>query len=260
MNYMNGVRHHRTSVVVGGTGGIGSHIVRKLAAAGDEVVIVYRSAEAKARELAAEVQAGGGTCVAMQADMTSPDQVSSVFEQVIDRFGRIDVLVNTQGYIHQLALLHEEPLADMKRSVDVELMSVIYSCRAVIPHMIRQGSGRIVTIGSDSGKVGSTAEAVSAACRGGIIAFSKSVAREVARHGVTVNVICPGPTDTDLLDKMQNVPGLTAKLMAAMVRAIPMRRPGKAAEVADAAVFIASPQASYITGQALSVSGGLTMC
>ncbi|MBI5908283.1 MAG: SDR family oxidoreductase, partial [Burkholderiales bacterium] len=92
-----------------------------------------------------------------------------------------------------------------------------------------------------------------------VIALSKSLARELARHDITVNVVCPGPTETNLLDQMRNAPGLTAKLMDAMVRAIPMRRPGRPEEVADAAVFLASPQASYITGQALSVSGGLTM-
>lgn len=177
----------------------------------------------------------------------------------LEHFGHIDVLVNTQGAIHQLALFHEEPLADMRRTVEIELMSVIHACRAVIPAMIKQRGGRIVTIGSDSGKVGSTAEAVSAACRGGVIALSKSLARELARHDITVNVVCPGPTETSLLDQMRNAPGLTGKLMDAMVRAIPMRRPGRPEEVADAAVFLASPQASYITGQALSVSGGLTM-
>lgn len=250
----------RISVVVGGTGGIGSQIVRKLAAAGDDIVIIYRSAEEKARALAAEIEAAGGKCLTLRADLGSPAAVESVFKQIFEQCGRIDVLVNTQGYIHQLALFHEEAPEDMQRALDVELMSVIHACRAVIPQMIRQGSGRIVTVGSDSGKVGSTAEAISAACRGGVIAFSKSIARELARYSITVNVICPGPTDTDLLAKMESVPGLTTKLMASMVKAIPMRRPGRPEEVADAAVFMASPQASYITGQALSVSGGLTMC
>lgn len=250
----------RTSIVVGGTGGIGSHIVRKLAAAGDNVVLIYRSAQDKAEALAREIAADGGTCLLLQADLTAADAAAAMARQTVERFGRIDVLVNTQGYIHQLALFHEEPLADIQRSVDIELMSVIHACRAVIPQMIRQGSGRIVTVGSDSGKVGSTAEAVSAACRGGVIALSKSLARELARHKVTVNVVCPGPTETDLLDRMRNVPGLTAKLMESMVRAIPMRRPGLPEEVADLALFLASPQASYITGQAVSVSGGLTMC
>jgi NAD(P)-dependent dehydrogenase (short-subunit alcohol dehydrogenase family) len=250
----------RTSLVVGGTGGIGSHIVRKLAAAGDNVVLIYHSAADKAEKIAAEIRDGGGICMTMRADLTSPEETDTLVLQVLERFARIDVLVNTQGYIHQLALFHKEPLSEMRRSVDVELMSVIHACRAVIPQMISQGSGRIVTIGSDSGKVGSSAEAVSAACRGGIIALSKSLARELARHGVTVNVVCPGPTQTDLFERTRNVSGLTAKLMDAMVHAIPMKRPGLPEEVADAVVFLASPQASYITGQALSVSGGLTMC
>lgn len=131
---------------------------------------------------------------------------------------------------------------------------------AQIVRKLAARGGRIVTIGSDSGKVGSTAEAVSAACRGEVvIALSKSLARELARHDITVNVVCPSPTETNLLDQMRNAPCLTGKLMDAMVRAIPMRRPGRPEEVADVAVFFASPQASYVTGQALSVSGGLTM-
>jgi NAD(P)-dependent dehydrogenase (short-subunit alcohol dehydrogenase family) len=250
----------RTAIIVGGSGGIGSHIVRNFAAAGDNVVLVFRSARDKANALAKEIAAGGGTCLPLQADVTNPTAAAEVVRLAVAQFGRIDVLVNTQGHIHQLALFHEESLEDMRRSVDIELMSVIHVCHAVIPQMIRQGSGRIITVGSDSGKVGSTAEAVSAACRGGVIALSKSLARELARHNVTVNVVCPGPTETDLLERMRNVPGLTAKLMESMVRAIPMRRAGRPEEIASLAVFLASPEASYITGQAVSVSGGLTMC
>ncbi len=249
----------RTAIVVGGAGGIGAQIVRKLAERGDNVVLVYRSAEDKAKQIAAEIVALGGVCLTLCADLTSPEETDAMVRLALEHFGHIDVLVNTQGSIHQLALFHEEPLADMRHTVEIELMSVIHACRAVIPAMIKQRGGRIVTIGSDSGKVGSTAEAVSAACRGGVIALSKSLARELARHDITVNVVCPGPTETNLLDQMRNAPGLTGKLMDAMVRAIPMRRPGRPEEVADAAVFLASPQASYITGQALSVSGGLTM-
>ena len=132
--------------------------------------------------------------------------------------------------------------------------------RAVLPELIRNGGGRIVIIGSDSGKVGTSGESVSAACRGGAIAFAKSIAREYARHNVLANVVCPGPTDTGLWDDLVKNDEFGGKIGNAMVRAIPLRRTARPQEVAAAAVFLVSDEASFITGQAISVSGGLTMC
>lgn len=254
------MENSRTAIVVGATGGIGSHVALKLAETGGNVVLVYRSAAEKAAELGERIRDLGGEFLAVQADMTNPEEAEAVARRTIERFGRIDALINTQGWLHELALFHEDSLANLRKTVDVELWSVMHSCRAVIPHMIRQKSGRIVTIGSDSGKVGSTAEAASAACRGAVISLSKTLARELARHNINVNVVCPGPVDTELLDRMLTTPGITNKVMEAMVRAIPMKRAGRPEEVADLAAYLAAGASTYITGQAISVSGGLTMC
>lgn len=235
-------------------------VVRKLAKAGHNVVAVFRQASGKADALKEELAAFDIGYLPLQAEMTDLGDVSSVIDRTIKRFGGIDSLVCTQGWIHGLSLFHEQSIEDMERYIDIELKSVLYACRAAIPHMIRGGGGRIVTVGSDSGKVGSTGEAVSSACRGGVIALSKALARELARHSITVNVVCPGPVDTGLLNRMLSTPGFTGKVMEAMIRAIPMRRPGRPEEVADVVAYLVAGDCAYITGQAVSVSGGLTMC
>lgn len=248
------------SIVVGGTGGIGSEIVLKLAQAGSDIVLVYRSAEDKAAVLRKQIEAAGRECMLVRADVTNHEEVEGFTSKVIERFGRIDTLINTQGWPQEsLTLFHEGSLANFQKTIEVELWSVIYCCKAVIPQMIKQGAARIVTIGSDSGKVGSLAEAVSAAARGGVIALSKALARELARYNINVNVVCPGPADTGLLEHFLAVPGLTGKVMKAMLRATPMKRSARAEEVADLAVYLAIGGSTFITGQAISVSGGLTM-
>jgi 2-hydroxycyclohexanecarboxyl-CoA dehydrogenase len=138
----------------------------------------------------------------------------------------------------------------------VNLKGTLLVTRAVLDGMIARGSGRIVNIGSDAGRVGSSAEVVYSATKGGVIAFSKALAREVARHGITVNCVCPGPTDTALLEQVRE---FDEKLHASLARAVPLRRLGRPEDVAAAVVFLASDAAAYITGQTLSVSGGLTM-
>jgi 2-hydroxycyclohexanecarboxyl-CoA dehydrogenase len=143
--------------------------------------------------------------------------------------------------------------------MDIEMMSLAYQAHAVIFHMIERRYGRIVTVGSDSSKVGESGAAMSAAARAGNNAFSKSLAREVGRFGITVNTVCPGPTDTPILDALQSSGDTGEKLVAKLKVLNAMKRIGTPQEVANAAVFLASDAASYITGQAISVSGGLTM-
>lgn len=248
----------RSALVVGG-GGIGAEVCRQLAAGGASVYFTYNrgveAAEKLAGELPADQLAGH-----RQVDVSDHEAVAALVAEAEQSMGAVDVVVSTVGYLHELTLYTDVDLETVHRTIAIELFGLMYLVKAVLPAMIRRDYGRIVTVGSDSGKVGSTAEASSAAARGGVIAFSKAIAREVARHDICVNVVCPGPTDTPLLRSMLDDEGVSGKLMNAMVRAIPKRRAGTAEEVAAVTCLLASDRASYVTGQAISVSGGLTMC
>ncbi len=143
--------------------------------------------------------------------------------------------------------------------IAINFKSVLYVCKAALPHMVKRGSGRVISIASDAGRVGSTGESVYAGTKGAIIAFSKTLAREMARYQITVNVVCPGLTETPLLEGIRQQSEKTARVIEAVTRAIPLGRVGQPEDIAGAVAFLASPAAGFITGQTLSVSGGLTM-
>ena len=183
--------------------------------------------------------------------------VETAVRTVEESLGPVDVLVNNAGW-ERMALFVESDPALWDRLIAVNFRGVLNVTRAVVTGMIERGRGRIVSISSDAGRVGSTGEAVYSGCKAAIIGFSKALARELARDRVTVNVVCPGPVDTALLKSVGESEG-GAKVVAGMTRAIPFRRLGEPEDVATAVAFFASPEASYVTGQVLSVSGGLTM-
>jgi 2-hydroxycyclohexanecarboxyl-CoA dehydrogenase len=212
-------------------------------------VVVTDLDEASAKETAASWPGA----VPARLDVTDRDGVQALADRVAEQFGRIDVLVNNAGWDKASPFTESDP-ADWDRAIAVNLYGVLHTCKAVLPVMAAQGGGAVVNLGSDAGRVGSSGEAVYSAAKGGVIAFTKSLAREMARHQVRVNCVCPGPTDTALFASFAG-----PKLRDALTRAIPFRRLGQPDDVANVVVFLASDEASFVTGQTVSVSGGLTM-
>lgn len=241
----------KIAIVTGAGQGIGKAIAEKLAAEGADVVatdIDEDSAMATASSIA-------GRAFGMCVDVRSRDAVGAVVERVIDELGRIDVLVNNAGWDKAAAFVDSDP-ADWDLVIQINLYGVLNTCRAVLPVMAAQGFGSVVNVDSDAGRVGSSGEAVYSAAKGGVIAFTKATAREMARHQVNVNCICPGPTETALF---ASIGGDNPALREALIRAVPLRRLAQPDDVANAVAFYASDEAKYITGQTVSVSGGLTM-
>ena len=238
----------KIAIVTGAGQGIGQAIAGKLAAEGATVVVTDLD-EATAKDTAAALPGA----VALRADVTDRQGVQAMVGRIADQFGRIDVLINNAGWDKASPFVESDP-ADWDRAIAVNLYGVLHTCRAVLPIMAGQRAGAVVNLGSDAGRVGSSGEAVYSAAKGGVIAFTKSVAREMARHQVRVNCVCPGPTDTALFASFAG-----PKLREALTKAIPFRRLGQPDDVANVVVFLASDEASFVTGQTVSVSGGLTM-
>jgi 2-hydroxycyclohexanecarboxyl-CoA dehydrogenase len=242
---------NKVAIVTGSGRGIGRGIVEKLAAEGARVVVSDVDEES-AREAA---EAIGGESVGLQADVTSKESVEAMVKEVMDHFGRIDILVNNAGWDKVQPFL-ESNESDWQRIIAINLYGTLHCCKAVLPVMVAQGYGKVVNIGSDAGRVGSSGEAVYSAAKGGIIAFTKTLAREMARYKINVNCVCPGPADTPLFAEIGEE---NPKLREALLKAIPFRRLARPEDLANAVAFLASDEAEYITGQTLSVSGGLNM-
>ena len=249
---------NRTAFVTGAAQGIGRGIATTLGAAGCRVAVVDLNREA-AQATAASIVEAGGTAVAVHADVTDTASVQAAVKTVTDELGPVEIAVNNAGWDDFLPFLDTtEDFWD--RILDINFKGALRVTQAVAPGMVERGWGRIVNIGSDAGRVGSSLEAVYSGAKGGIIAFTKTLAREVATKGVTANTVCPGPTDTPALRTFADSSGQDAdKVLGGMTRAVPMRRLATPEDVAAAVAFFASDAAGYITGQTLSVSGGLTM-
>jgi 2-hydroxycyclohexanecarboxyl-CoA dehydrogenase len=243
----------RTALVTGGASGIGAATCRRLAAEGARVAVTDLDA-GRAGELAAELSGA-----AFELDVRSTESVRAAVEAAEDELGPVDVLVNNAGYDEFSFFVNtDESLWD--RVLAVNLRGVLAVTHAVLPGMQERGYGRIVNVASEAGRVGSHGSAAYSAAKGGVIGFTKAVAREAARHGVTCNAVAPGPIETPLLMSAPEQMGdLGQRLVETMVRSTALRRIGQPEEVAAAIAFLASDDASYVTGQALGVSGGLAM-
>ena len=253
MNRLDG----KTVIITGGGGGIGGASCRRFAQEGAKVAIFDLNLQS-AQNVASEIVARGGVAAAFDCDITNRASVDAAVAASQSQLGAIDVLVNNAGWDVFKPFTKTVP-EQWDRLIAINLIGALHLHHAVLPGMVERRRGRIVNIASDAARVGSSGEAVYAACKGGIVAFSKTIAREHARHGITVNVVCPGPTQTALFEDYKQGAGDPEKLVAAFTRSIPLGRIGQPDDLPGAILFFASDDAAYITGQVLSVSGGLTM-
>jgi len=248
---------NRVVVVTGGGGGIGGATCRRLAAEGAKVA-VFDLNQATAEQVAAQIQADGGAAQAVRCDITDRASVDQAIAATQEALGPVDVLVNNAGWDVFKPFVKTVP-AEWERLIAVNLTGALHMLHAVLPGMAERRAGRIVNVASDAARGGSSGEAVYSACKGGLVALSKTLAREHARQGITVNVVCPGPTDTALLAGVAEGARDPAKLLEAFRSAIPLGRLGQPDDLAGAIAFFASDDAGFVTGQVVSVSGGLTM-
>ena len=249
---------NKVAAITGGGGGIGGATCRRFAQEGARVAVLDRDLAA-AQRTAEQIAAEGGSALALACDITDRDTVDAAVQRIANEWGGIDILVNNAGWDVFKPFTKTVP-AEWDKLIAINLTGALHMHHAVLPLMVAAGKGgRIVNIASDAARVGSSGEAVYAACKGGLVAFSKTIAREHARHGITVNVVCPGPTDTALFADYKQGAGNPEKLEEAFRRAIPLGRIGQPQDLPGAILFFASDDAAYVTGQVMSVSGGLTM-
>jgi len=243
-------------IVTGGAGGIGAAICKRFADEGS-IVAVFDIDAVGADRVAREITGAGGRASAFAVDITDHEAVRTAVASVEQDLGPIEVLVNNAGWDRGSFFLQtEKPFWD--KVVAINLYGPLNMHHAVLKKMDERGRGKVVNISSDAGRTGSSMEAVYSFCKGGIIAFSKTMAREMARKQICVNVVCPGPTATPLLDALATGER-GEKIKAALVKAVPFGRVGQPEDLTGTVAFLASDDASFITGQVLSVSGGLTM-
>ena len=243
----------KVALVTGSARGVGREIVRHLAKAGAKVAINYRSAAAEADALVKEIRAAKGDAIAVAGDVSKFSDATTMVEAVVSQWGRIDVLVNNAGLVIPRKFL-ETTEQDWQSQIGVGLYGVIHTCLAALPHMARQGSGRVISLCGDSARVGEASLSVTAASRGGVISLTKSLAKEMGRHNITANVISLGLINTDHTD-----PVWLETNKEKILRNYAIRRIGEPADVAPLVAFLASDQAGWITGQVMSVNGGFSM-
>ncbi|WP_300441201.1 2-hydroxycyclohexanecarboxyl-CoA dehydrogenase [Zoogloea sp.] len=247
----------KVSIVTGGAGGIGASICRRFAEEG-AIVAVFDINQDAAEAVVTEIRAKGGSAAAFGVDLTSQESVVAAVTAAEAQLGPTDILVNNAGWDHAAPFLKTDK-ALWDKIVAVNLYGPLYMHHAVLKGMVERGRGKVVNVASDAARVGSSGEAVYAFCKGGLVSYSKTMARELARKQINVNVVCPGPTDTALFRDFAGEGEQGEKLKGALAKAIPFGRLGQPDDLPGAVLFLASEDAAFITGQIISVSGGLTM-
>ena len=242
----------RVALVTGGSRGIGRAVVEALAADGAQVAFVYNSSEAAAQEVVDIVRAAGGDCRAIQADVKSKESADAIIEELVESWGSLDILVNNAGIIRDGLLAMMGP-DDWDAVISTNLNSVYNFCQAATRQMMSQRYGRIVNMSSVAASVANPGQANYAASKGGVEGFTRCIATELARRGITANAVAPGFIETDMTEAVVSAAGSEIK------KRIPVRRLGKPEDIAHAVLFLAQESSSYITGQTLTVDGGLTL-
>jgi 2-hydroxycyclohexanecarboxyl-CoA dehydrogenase len=243
--------------VTGGGSGIGRAIAARLAEEGMTVAVLDLAAEAAASSVA-NIVAAGGRAIADTCDICDYEAVRQAVDNIEQRVGPIHTLVNNAGWDTPIPFLRTEP-AFWSKVVSINYMGPLHVTHAVVGRMVKRNGGRVIFIASDAGRVGSSGEVVYSGCKGATIAFAKALAREVARNGVLLNCVCPGPTNTPAMDAFAGVGEQGQKIREALVRAVPLGRIGEPSDYPGLVAFLASDDAAFMTGQTISVSGGLTM-
>jgi len=249
--------NNRVAIVTGAAGGIGREICRRFLEEGASVIALDVNAESL-KQLSLDLKADEARLFSVAVDITDYNKVKDAVDRGFAKYGKIDILINNAGWDVAAPFLKTEPdLWD--KIIAINLKGPLNLHKAALPHIIAGGGGKVVNVASDAGRVGSSGESVYSACKGGLIAFSKTMARECARDNVRVNVVCPGPTDTALLRSFVGDGEYGQKIYEGLKRAIPLKRLGQPEDVPGIIAFLASDDANFMTGQVISVSGGLTM-
>lgn len=236
-------------VVTGASRGLGAAISEEVARGGAKVVVNYSSSREPAEELVGRIEEQGGEAIAVQADVSDAEQAQALVDKAIDRFNRIDVLVNNAG-INIDKTLKKLSVEDWNTVIQVDLNSAFYTVHAVLPHMTEAGGGKIINMSSFVGEAGNVGQANYSAAKGGLLGFTKTAALELARYGITVNAICPGFINTDM------VAGIPDEAKQKLLKSVPLGRFGEPEEVARAVRYLVE-DGDYITGQSLDINGGV---
>ncbi|WP_078408948.1 SDR family NAD(P)-dependent oxidoreductase [Priestia abyssalis] len=244
----------RVAFITGAGSGIGREIAKTLSSRGMKVLVADININ-NAQETVSLIEKEGYEAAAVYCDVTDLESVKRAVEESVSIYKKIDILVNNAGWDKVEPFLKSEP-STWKRIIDINLLGQVHTCKEILPIMIENGYGKVVNVASDAARVGSSGEAVYSAAKGGVIAFTKTLAREMARYKLNVNCIAPGPADTPLF---QEIGSYNEGIAGALEKAIPFRRLAQPHDIAGAVAYFISDDAAYVTGQTLSVNGGLTM-